>query len=291
MTHPQPQSRTLESLVVSACVLEACAPKPGNVHPGQAFDDVCFDDFVTSAKAIGPILQYAADQGVGLTIFRAVEATHAAVGFNTNLGIVLLLAPLAAVPLELSLPEGIGSVLNPLSVDDAKHTYSAIRLASPGGLNNATEEDVQQPPTQTLTECMRLAADRDLIARQYVTNFETVLRDGIQFVDPDRFADDSQTEIVRLQLQLMSHFPDSLIARKMGVAEADESSRGARRVLDRGWPHSSTADDDLRELDAWLRAKGNSRNPGTTADLIAAILFAAFRDDHLPCPSIDFNLS
>ena len=44
---------------------------------------------------------------------------------------------------------------------------------------------------------------------------------------------------------------------------------------------------EFREFDAWLRADGHRRNPGTTADLIAASLFAAFRDGILPMPSLD----
>ena len=117
-----------------ACLLEATAPKPGNVHRGADFADLSFVDFVSSAVAIGPIMERAVARGVGVTVHEAVAATRRCVGTNTNLGMVLLMAPLAAVPPRIRLVEGIGGVLRNLGPDDAQHVYQAIRLAQPGGL-------------------------------------------------------------------------------------------------------------------------------------------------------------
>ena len=41
---------------------------------------------------------------------------------------------------------------------------------------------------------------------------------------------------------------------------------------------------DIGDLDSWLRADGHSRNPGATADLMAAALFAALRDETIALP-------
>ena len=83
----------------------------------------------------------------------------------------------------------------------------------------------------------------------------------------------------------MAKYPDSLIARKRGLAEAEESSRRARNVVDLGWPHTGASQTAIADLDSWLRAEGNGRNPGTTADLVAASLFAVLREGIIKLPA------
>ena len=138
----------LSECVRLACLWEAESRKIGNVHPGARFAKTTIEDFRRSAEAIAPIFADAATRPVGVTIRRAVEATQAAVGQNTNLGIILLLAPLAAVPRDVPLREGIKTLRT--TVEDARDVYAAIRLANPGGLNDAAEQDVHDEPTVTL---------------------------------------------------------------------------------------------------------------------------------------------
>src|SRR5262245_66241117 len=57
-----------------ACLLEASAPKPGNVSPGRHFDDLRYEDFLAAAAAIAQPLAGAAARPLGVTIRRAVEA-------------------------------------------------------------------------------------------------------------------------------------------------------------------------------------------------------------------------
>ena len=102
----------------------------------------------------------------------AIEATRRVVSTNTNLGIVLLLAPLAAVADCVDLAEGVEAVLAATTVDDARHVYHAIRLAQPGGLGEVSDQDIAREPTISLRDVMGLAADRDLIARQYANGFQ-----------------------------------------------------------------------------------------------------------------------
>jgi triphosphoribosyl-dephospho-CoA synthase len=272
-------------LIRLACVLEASARKPGNVHPGASFADVTFQDFIRSAEVVAPILAAAPSVGVGRAIRDAVSATQAAVGRNTNLGVLLLFAPLAAVDTDTPLPDGIAAVLNRLDRDDASFVYEAIRLASPGGLGRVPAEDVAGEPTQTLLEVMRLAADRDRIAAQYADHFELVLGDAVgRLGECDDFATNWNEAIIGLHVHLMARYPDTLIQRKCGPAEARTSAALATAVLDAGGPHTNLGRERLRELDVWLRADGNRRNPGTTADLVAATLFAALRDGHIAAP-------
>src|SRR5215813_14217016 len=139
-----------------ACVWEATARKPGNVHRYRDFDDASYLDFLLSAAAIAPVLEGAAAQPVGQTILETVRATRLVTQTNTNLGIILLLSPLAAVPAGEPLRDGLLCLLARLDVADARAAYEAIRLANPGGLGRMAEQDVHDEPTQGLREVMGL---------------------------------------------------------------------------------------------------------------------------------------
>jgi triphosphoribosyl-dephospho-CoA synthase len=268
-----------------ACVWEATARKPGNVHRYRDFADAGYVDFLLSAAALAPVLATACQRPAGATILEAVRATRRVVGTNTNLGIALLLAPLAAVPEGVGLRAGVGRVLAGLTVEDARLAYEAIRLAAPGGLGRAAEQDVSAEPTQTLREVMALAEGRDLIARQYADGFAEVFGDGAPAVVAGLGLTGSvEGAIIHAHLTLLARHPDTLIARKRGPAEAAEAAARARRVLEEGWPHEPGGRTALAELDAWLRAAGNGRNPGTTADLVAASLFVLLREGTIPLP-------
>jgi triphosphoribosyl-dephospho-CoA synthase len=279
-------SVTLEDQIRAACVLEATARKAGNVHPLLSFPDLTYRDFVKSADAIAPILARTRQLGIGEAILGSVMATQKRVGRNTNLGMILLLAPLAAVPSNVRLVDGIAPVLQRLSREDAELAYRAIRLAQPGGMGHVESQDLSEPPTMTLLEVMRLAADRDLIARQYADSFSLVLDFGMRYLTQvEDFRRHWEPAIVGLQLELLSRHADSLIVRKCGREVAEDASRRAVGVLSAARPGTPRAQEALNEFDRWLRADGNRRNPGTTADLIAAMLFAAFRDGGVPVMS------
>lgn len=263
----------------TACRLEVLAPKPGNVHPGAAFADLTADDFLRSAEIVAPVLARAPDDGIATVILAAVERTQAELGRNTNLGIILLLAPLAAVPLKQSVDAGIADVLTHTTVADASLVYRAIRCAQPGGMGTAAEQDVFGEPTLPLVDVMRLAADRDRIAAQYAHGFRDVLELAVpELMRWTARCGATETAIVGVHLSLMAALPDTLIARKCGAGVACESAARATAVLQAGWPESTVGRDRCSELDRWLRADGHRRNPGTTADLVAATLFVAQRD-------------
>jgi len=275
---PAGWQRQLADWFQTACRLEVLSPKPGNVSPGHSFADATVDDFLKSAAAAAPSIAQAPAQPVGQTILNAVTATRAVVSHNTNLGILLLIAPLAAVRPTQSLANGIAAVLAGTTTEDSRNVYAAIRLASPGGLGKAAEQDVDNPPTIPLTDCMRLAADRDLIAAEYSGGFQRVLCHGLNWLQQAaQVSTDSAEQITWLALQLMADAPDSLILRKCGPEIATTAQHLARRTLDNGWP-APAAHTSFLQLDQFLRADGHRRNPGTTADFVAAILFAAFRE-------------
>jgi len=276
---------SLGSCVSLACQFEALAAKPGNVQRGVDFEDLSLVDFLVCGTLLGPILDQAAQRSLGTTILQGVRACRYAVSSNANLGIVLLLAPLAKVPRSVLIRQGVHQVLANLTAEDANDVFVAIREAKPGGLGQAAESDVSAPPTLGLVDSMRLAADRDLIARQYASDFA----DLFDFVVPALQAGIEQGEslsrnLVRVHLQTMANYPDSLIQRKCGAKIAQESADRASEVLRTQARSEMDYEQALVDFDFWLRLDGHRRNPGTTADMIAAGLFVLLREGNLKPP-------
>ncbi len=268
-----------------ACIWEATAPKPGNVHRAADFDDLRYPDFLNAAAVTAPIFADAMSQPVGRTVLAAVRATQAAVGTNVNLGAVLLIAPLASVRRDEPLEPGVARVLASLTADDARDVYAAIVEARPGGLGEAAEHDIRSAPPADLIAAMRAAAERDLVARQYANGFVEVLREVVPALHDGVAAGWPLWQtIVQTQLRIMERHPDSLIARKCGTEVAAASAAHAGVVLRTGPPESEEYQDALADLDFWLRSDGHRRNPGTTADLIAAGLFVALREGIIKMP-------
>jgi triphosphoribosyl-dephospho-CoA synthase len=260
-----------------ACVLEVSAEKPGNITPSHDFDDTTFEDMLRSGIALGAELERAGERPVGATVLAAVRASRDAAGANTNLGIALLLAPLArAAPGDGQLRERLSEVLRALTVDDARDAYAAIRLAGPGGLDEPVEHDVRDEPHVTLREAMAAAAQRDTIASEYVTDHAVTFELGLPAL-ADALGDGlpARDAIVELSLQLLAAVPDTLIARKRGAEAASRVAAGARDVLESGGVRSARGRAALAGFDASLRQDGNALNPGTTADLVTAVLFVA----------------
>jgi triphosphoribosyl-dephospho-CoA synthase len=268
-----------------ATIMEATAAKPGNVYRGADFEDLSYPDFVVSATLLAPIFELAPEMPLGHTILTAVKVTRRAVATNANLGTILLLAPLAKVPRSVPLAAGVVEVLKRLNAQDSSDVYEAIRCAKAGGLGRVEAADVAGDAPASLIDAMRLAAERDMVARQYAENFATVL-DVVVPSLAEKLASGMELldAIVRVHVELMSQFPDSLIARRCGQDVARESAARAGRVLASGRPGNEDYQRELADLDFWLRAKGHERNPGTTADLVAAGLFAALRDDIIKPP-------
>jgi triphosphoribosyl-dephospho-CoA synthase len=272
-------------LAQAACLLEVTARKPGNVHRQSDFADLHFLDFLLSAGTIAGPLDRAVGEGVGVAVLAAIEATRRVVSTNTNLGMVLLLAPLAAVPEGVDVARGVEEVLAATTVDDAKHVYRAIQLAQPGDLGEVADQDVRREPTMSLRDAMALAADRDLIARQYGNQFHEVLREALPALQHSLDSGRSlENAIIATYLQLLARHPDSLIARKYGMVQAVEVSRRAAALLEGGWSDHDQSWHHCEMFDRWLRHPDNRFNPGTTADLVTAALYAALRDGTIDLP-------
>ncbi|HEY0292693.1 MAG TPA: triphosphoribosyl-dephospho-CoA synthase [Hansschlegelia sp.] len=271
MPPDQPRSlAAIAGLFREACRAELHALKPGNVHIFREGHGMTAATFERAAEVAA--VRLVTGRTVGDRIEGAVRASLAAVGCNANLGIILLAAPLAeaafdAAPGE-SLRAALSRILKRLTVADAAAAYRAIAAANPGGLGRTEQHDVAAPPSITLREAMAEAADRDRIALQYVTDFEDVFAAATAYETrgPGREA------VEDVYLGLLSLFPDSHVARKFGSAVAETVRREAAAFSE----SLDFREDRERALDAFdLHLKAKSVNPGTTADLTVAALFAA----------------
>jgi triphosphoribosyl-dephospho-CoA synthase len=277
-----------------ACTLDVAVRKPGNVSVHSAGHRMQSSMFIASAHAAAAPL-FRPGAGVGERVQAAVEASWSVAHCNTNLGILLLCAPVAVAverwP-EASHPAAwraaISEVLGGLSLADAEHAYRAIARANPGGLGDAPAEDVRMAPSIDLRAAMALAAGRDSIARQYRDGYADLFDLALPALGPhfaghlsarladpkgvDCSAPDAATtaSVQRLYLAWLSTFPDSHIVRKHGEAVAQTVMASAQ-----AW-RGATEVDASPAFAAWDESlKTQGINPGTSADLTVATLMVA----------------
>jgi len=267
----------ISTVVADVCELDVRAFKPGNVSFASPGHGMTAAHFVESARAIAePLTRDGAT--VGERILDSVTATRAAVRCNTNLGIILLLAPLVQAALRpapmADLRARLEPILQGLSVDDAERAFAAIRLAAPGGLGESAQHDVRGPATAGLGTVMHQAAGHDRIALQYVTGYEDIFDFGVPLAELARRRHDGEDwAAVNVFLGLLGQWPDTHIARKHGPNVANEVCLEARRIRTMFLARSPEAAMPLLlEFDASLKSRGV--NPGTSADLTVTVFVA-----------------
>ncbi len=259
-----------------ACILELAALKPGNVHRFAGGHGMTVEDFGRSARVAAPPLA-GRSVGLGRRIRRAVEATRAAVAQNTNLGILLLCAPIAEASIRHpgdDLAKAVHRVLQATTVEDCREVYRAIRIARPAGLGHSPRHDVRDEPEVDLRTAMEAARSRDRIAWNYVHDLADVFGYGLARLDALRQAGWHEGgAITGLYLGFLARFPDSHVARKSGRRTAERLRAEAERILARFETASPGSDLEwLLDFDRTL--KRQALNPGTCADLTVATLFA-----------------
>jgi triphosphoribosyl-dephospho-CoA synthase len=282
---------------LAACRLDVETPKPGNVSVQSAGHGMRAAQFIASAEvAADALLTHGAP--VGLRVRVAALSTRDEVGCNTNLGILLLVAPLAAALEDTVRPLSADHwrvaterVLARLDVDDTRLAYRAIALANPGGLGEAPEQSVHNSPTVNLRDAMTLAAGRDSIARQYAEGFRDIFETGLAAFR-EVSADQPRIATLNVFLTFLSNWPDSHIVRKQGTAVAQSVTLAAREQHAQ-WRHALAQQRPgaaAQPLDAWdAKLKASAINPGTSADLTVATLFvagclaSACSADPMPC--------
>ncbi|MEM3546281.1 MAG: triphosphoribosyl-dephospho-CoA synthase [Candidatus Bathyarchaeia archaeon] len=306
-----------------AATLEVCGwPKPGNVHRTSDFPDTRFEHFIAGSISLGPVLWETAFKAVSLKlgetsevkigslIKRAVlnvKAWHR--GGNTHLGVILLFIPMAAAvgmtlaaSSNINIPdfrENFARIMESTTCEDATEVYDAISQAGPGGmgqvlggkapdLQNSEAERLLLEGNLTLYDVMEVAAEWDTIARELVSSLPITCTVGFPILQTlYSESKDINVATVHTYLKLLSLYPDSFIARKVGlkytsnVAEAvkigmktaEEISEKAGKILQLGGLKTPEGRRELFKFDVELKMK--KLNPGTTADLTASSLMLA----------------
>ena len=266
----------LAAQVYDCFICDINALKPGNVGRHGAGHGMECADFIRSAQVVTPILCNHR-LGLGKRILAGVEATLAAVHCNTNLGMLLLIAPVVRVFEQLVSPEDFKDVIKPtlvsLGPQEAQDIFAAIRLANPGGLGKVDKYDVNSPLEIDIFSAMDAAKDRDLIALQYANGYREVVNLGIKCLQNYHNRWNSvEWAVVACYLMYMASFPDSHIRRKHGMEIAEQVRKKTVSVRGRftDCDNPGDAKDVLMLFDREL--KESEINPGTCADLTIASL-------------------
>lgn len=270
-----------------ACLLEVCAPKPGNVHRGADFEDMSLNDFVVSAELLGQAIDSRKTDELGLLVLNATRATQSLVSVNTNLGIILLVCPLTIAANDGDLSStAVRRLLKETGPEDAANIFTAIRSVNPGGLGDTDQMDVNEQAPESILDAMAFSSDRDQVALQYSNNFQQVFEDVVPLLAAGQQQFESiNRAIVYAHVSMLARYGDSLIKRKCGDEVNEKAQMMACKALSElvegNREQYETA---VGELDFWLRSDGNRRNPGTTADLVTAGLFVAIANEQITAP-------
>ena len=270
-------SNPVAAAVWRACIEELEAPKPGNVSFVSPGHGMTAAEFVASARCTADVLG-TPGLSLGERVLRSVRATRAVAGCNTNLGIVLLCAPLAHAALDNrrdgSLRARLARVLEDASLTDTEQVFEAIRLAEPAGLGASARHDVRSPAAAPLLEVMREAENRDRVARQYARCYEDIFDLGLPALVESRRRWPGPQAVVALYLAFLARFKDSHIERKLGAVAAQRVRLEAQRLVESldVAVSSGMNIEDLTRFDRSLKSR--HINPGTSADMTVATLLA-----------------
>lgn len=259
----------------AACMAELEALKPGNVHIFADGHGMMVEDFIASADAVAEVIAQP-NLSLGERILQSVQVTQKAVNINTNLGMILLCAPLIQAKLlenGTGLQANIHAVLGASTINDAEACFAAIRLANPAGLGAGVQHDVHAPADCSLLQAMQNAADRDMVAAQYTNNFMHVFDGMVVYQKALKQWQKPAWATTALHLHFMANFLDSHIVRKQGETIAklvqNEAREHAAEFANNFNPKNYQS--TLMTFDAALKKRG--LNPGTSADLTVASLF------------------
>jgi len=289
-----------------AMLLEVSAyPKPGNIHRAADFEETRYEHFLASAIGVGPHFREAArrgvllgsdrihgnDVGIGAVTRDAVlDVAKWQHGGNTSLGSIILLMPIAVAAGSVSrkgmftiddLRSSIKTVTDNTTAKDTLALYESIDTAKPGGLGEVPMLDVKKIETKeiiarqnvTILDVFKIASTYDSIASEWVNNYHITFDLAYPYFNEQMtLIKDINVATVHTFLKVLSEVPDTLIARKVGEEKAREVSLEANRVLREGGLVSSEGKKRLAEFDSSLRTADHKFNPGTTADLIVAVL-------------------
>ena len=258
----------------AACIGELEALKPGNVHIFADGHGMTVQDFMLSAEVVSEVIAKP-DLTLGERILLSVEATQKAVNCNSNLGVILLCAPIlqaALIESNTYFFSRLQQVLADTTQQDAALTFKAIALANPAGLGVSERFDVHLPVSCNLLQAMQVAAPKDLIAQQYANNFADLTDGLVCYQQALALWQRPAWAATAVHLYYMSQFLDTHIVRKFGDTIANlvrnEAASHEAEFLKSYNPKNYQS--QLMTFDTALKKRG--LNPGTSADLTVATL-------------------
>ena len=272
----------LKEAYLYACKKDVELIKPGNVSINSPHLDTNAQDYLDSSILSAKEL-FQDKYGLGERILQSVKITRSKINVNTNLGIVLLCAPIIQACVNYNsfgLREGIKQTLLSATYQDTHDLCMAISLSSPGGLGRSDMYDVSTNPSISIKQMMDYSAKYDRISYQFSHNYSDIL----DFIIPrliilNEKHNSLDVSLSILFIEILAKIPDSHISRKYGDKIAKKTSNNASdllKILDRENSPDYIAN-ELNNLDYEYKKKGI--NPGTTADLLVAslMIFNIFR--------------
>ena len=280
--------KRIANLARLAAVLEVSSQKPGNVGPEHDFPDTGYEDFIAGSIAIGEGIENSTDNGfragkgeidvneigIGNSILKCisdVKESHG--GGNTHLGMVMLFVPIAAgAGLCLGkgkdpkggLRDSIAEVLGNSTVEDSDNLYDAIELSDVSGLGKLLRKEMP------FHELMKNSLKKDTIAEELSEGMPIVFERGVPALDRNRErAGDLRKAVTQTYLELLAEFPDTFIARKLSMEDAEGVSKKAKEMVEKGGIFTEDGIRAVEDFDNFLRNSEKKLNPGTTADLVA----------------------
>ncbi|MFQ5758308.1 MAG: triphosphoribosyl-dephospho-CoA synthase [Candidatus Bathyarchaeia archaeon] len=299
-----------------ATLLEVSAyPKPGNVHRTADFPETRYEHFLASAVALASPFKCGAEQGISVSTGRiqpndigvgkvikdaVVNVSEWQHGGNTLLGAIILLSPIS-VAAGMTLVEGSFSVVRlrenlrvvveSSTPKDAVDVYDAILVAKPEGLGKVPRLDVTDPTSRqhildekvTLLDVFEMSSGYDSVASEWVNNYAVTFDLGYPyFVKQLEDGRDINTATVQTFLKILSEVPDTFITRKVGLSKAEEVSAKAGNVLEKGGLLTPKGRNCIQKFDKEIRDPAHKLSPGTTADIVTAVLAVSILNGYRP---------
>ena len=176
-------------------------------------------------------------------------------------------------------------MLNSFDDEDAAAVFAAIRRPTPAASARSPSRMSPARPPSVCSRRWRWPRGRDRIAAAYVTDFVDIFEFGLRVLSqrPRGIGRSTSLAITTLHMAYLAYFPDSHIVRKHGAAVA-EAVRGQAHALAPLWQPVAQRNTLPKLLDFDAELKRHNVNPGTTADLVVATVFAASICDALGLP-------
>ncbi|MBA2862450.1 triphosphoribosyl-dephospho-CoA synthase [Methanococcus maripaludis] len=271
-----------------ACCFEVGSFKPGNVHKNRDYDDIKYHHFVSSGIAFGDVIYEACleKNNIGNFIKKGVIESKKWSPTNANLGIIMLHIPIAIAASNLdkfsenALKKETEKIIKNTTVQDAIDVYEAIAIAlafvnAPENGPDLKSKDAKDELIQknlTLYDVFKISSTWDSISNEWTENFKISYKGYNLINEYYEEYNNINIAVTKTFINLLSIYPDTLIARKKSIDDAKMVSEKAKEVL------NNFNEETVLEFDKFLSKDGNKLNPGTTADLIASSLLIFLLD-------------